>query len=556
MRTGNAAREIAEDRQRRDRDIAEERERREREREEERSLIAQQREDSERRIAEMRRQMEQMQQMFNEQSVTAATARGRAPTEPIKLTRLTEVDDIESYLITFERIMAANKVGRERWSFQLAPYLTGKAYAALPPDDAKMYDTVKEAILRRYDINEETYRQRFRKLRPKEGEYPQELITRLRDLATRWARESKTRDELLDLVVREQFLAILPEDIRVAVIERQPKDSDEAGKIAGNYIQARSMTIGQREKKTLVPTTKCPRCGKHGHWARDCTKPRDQDGRTSEHQTACGQQPVNSTRYSRPQNRDTSMVRCYNCNELGHFSSSCPKRSLYCGRPKGGADGPDRARTINGVYCSDNLVDTGATQTMVHKDLVTGGDILDGEVTIRCAHGDTTSYPLAVVKINIGGKDIVTTAAVSSTLPASVLLRWDIPQLTGFVADTQPVNKADALAVLTRKRRQEQQAARDTDASTIDAQTSPLQTELNITTDGTQNSETDHIVFNFDDSLFTPAGPSKSKLTRAQKRQNRRQYRSIPANTEQPLDITTQELCALQDDDKSLHYVR
>ena len=107
----------------------------------------------------------------------------------------------------------------------------GTAGLALPPDDAKVYDTVKEAILRRYDINEETYRQRFRKLIPKEGESPQELITRLRDLATRWARESKTRDELLDLVVREQFLAILPEDIRVAVIERQPKDSDEAGKI-------------------------------------------------------------------------------------------------------------------------------------------------------------------------------------------------------------------------------------------------------------------------------------------------------------------------------------
>ena len=114
-----------------------------------------------------------------------------------------------------------NEVSKERWSFHLAPHLTGKAqqaYAALPPEDAKTYDTVKEAILRRYDINEETYRHRFRKLRPKEGESPQELITRLKDLATRWARESNSRDELLDLIVREQFLAILPEDIRVSVI--------------------------------------------------------------------------------------------------------------------------------------------------------------------------------------------------------------------------------------------------------------------------------------------------------------------------------------------------
>ena len=135
--------------------------------------------------------------------------------------------------------MAANEVSRERLSFQLAPHLTGKAqqaYAALPPEDAKTYDMVKEAILRRYDINEETYRQRFRKLRPKEGEPPQELITRLKDLATRWARESKSREELLDLIVREQFLAILPEDARIAVIERQPKDSEEAGRVAGAHL--------------------------------------------------------------------------------------------------------------------------------------------------------------------------------------------------------------------------------------------------------------------------------------------------------------------------------
>ena len=142
----------------------------------------------------------------------------------------------------------------ERWSFQLAPYLTGKAqqaYAALPPDEAKTYSTVKEAILRRYDIHEETYRQRFRKLRPKGGESPQELITRLKDLATRWARESKSRDELLDLIVREQFLAILPEDARVAVIERQPKDCEEAGRVASNFFAA-PCPLAKAERKTAL----------------------------------------------------------------------------------------------------------------------------------------------------------------------------------------------------------------------------------------------------------------------------------------------------------------
>ena len=36
------------------------------------------------------------------------------------------------------------------------------AYTALTPEDAVVYKKVKKAILRRYEISEETYRQRFR----------------------------------------------------------------------------------------------------------------------------------------------------------------------------------------------------------------------------------------------------------------------------------------------------------------------------------------------------------------------------------------------------------
>ena len=87
-------------------------------------------------------------------------------TEPIKLKRLTDSDDIESYLTTFERMMQAYKVDGSRWALKLAPELTGQAlqvYASMDPSDAECYDSVKSAILRRFNINDETYRQRFRK---------------------------------------------------------------------------------------------------------------------------------------------------------------------------------------------------------------------------------------------------------------------------------------------------------------------------------------------------------------------------------------------------------
>eukprot|EP00731_Ephydatia_muelleri_P032817 Em0024g361a len=66
------------------------------------------------------------------------------------------------------------------------PQMSGKAqqaYAALPSDEAKEYDQLKDAIFRRYDIiciNEETYRQRFRAAMKSSEESNRELAVRER----------------------------------------------------------------------------------------------------------------------------------------------------------------------------------------------------------------------------------------------------------------------------------------------------------------------------------------------------------------------------------------
>ena len=55
----------------------------------------------------------------------AAAPVGHGP--QVKLVPLTMQDNIESYLVTFERIMDAYKVPKEQWTYYLAPQLTGKA---------------------------------------------------------------------------------------------------------------------------------------------------------------------------------------------------------------------------------------------------------------------------------------------------------------------------------------------------------------------------------------------------------------------------------------------
>ena len=86
-----------------------------------------------------------------------------APRELPKLAKLTESDDVEAFMLTFERMMAAYEVEERRWAYIVAPQLMGKvqkAYVALEETKAGDYWALKEAILLRYDINAETYRQR------------------------------------------------------------------------------------------------------------------------------------------------------------------------------------------------------------------------------------------------------------------------------------------------------------------------------------------------------------------------------------------------------------
>jgi hypothetical protein len=64
--------------------------------------------------------------------------------------------------------------------------------AGMGADEAKDYAKLKRAILRRYDINDESYRQQFRAAVKKSDETNRELVARLNDLAGKWM---KTNDD-------------------------------------------------------------------------------------------------------------------------------------------------------------------------------------------------------------------------------------------------------------------------------------------------------------------------------------------------------------------------
>ena len=71
-------------------------------------------------------------------------------------------------------------------------------------------------------------RQRFRAFRYPEAAGPRQALSRLRELCRQWLRpDMHSKEQILELLVLEQFLTILPRDLQVQVLEHHPETGEE-----------------------------------------------------------------------------------------------------------------------------------------------------------------------------------------------------------------------------------------------------------------------------------------------------------------------------------------
>ncbi|XP_006896654.1 PREDICTED: zinc finger protein 394 [Elephantulus edwardii] len=92
----------------------------------------------------------------------------------------------------------------------------------------------------------ETLRQQFRQFRYQEVAGPVEALSRLGELCRRWLRpEMRTKEQILELLVLEQFLTILPEDTQAWVRERAPETWEEAAAVVQAFQRALDENVPQ-----------------------------------------------------------------------------------------------------------------------------------------------------------------------------------------------------------------------------------------------------------------------------------------------------------------------
>ena len=367
------------------------------------------------------------------------------------------------------------------------------------------------------------------------------------DLTRKWTRKCEDVDAVREVIAVEQLLNSMPVGLRIWVRERKPKTVAEAGRLADDYTEARGPQEGRRVQEAAREPSKmmsggprqCYTCGKPGHLSRDCLQ-----------KSSGGIQPKVEpvTRDTRQGDRDGP--RCFRCHQKGHFANRCPSQpALLCYQVPPRRDGPARTGAVEGTPVEGILLDTGAANTMIHRDLVPVEKITQETVDIRCAHGDVVSYPLAEVSMRVGDYTFSVQAAVSDRLPVPVLLGRDVPgfdQLLGVEQVGGSARATKVVAVTTRsQRRQEElleqeQLARDRESGAVP---NPLMEE--------------EVPFSeLDEELFGESR-SRQRLSKRQKRENNR--KRAPGASEDPghpLEVSREDLVELQRSDESLDQVQ
>ncbi|XP_064631678.1 uncharacterized protein LOC135489969 [Lineus longissimus] len=350
-----------------------------------------------------------------------------------KIPKLGAGGDIEAYLGTFERLTTANECSRDSWASRLAAVITGKAreaYALMPTDTISDYDKVKLAILKKYQLGYEAYREKFRTSNKEPDERFQEWGTRVSRYFDRWLEinEIETFEKLREHMIIEQMINLLSPDLQLVWIkERKPTTTDKLTELAELYFNSR------RKSHTAEPVD-----SSEGPTRYDSSK--GKQGKKFKHDNT-----------GKP-SKDN--VTCFTCNMKGHYAYECPDQkerasetsvtsksqsggaNSKAGKPKKGSGylclSPSRPGFLNHKqfelqgYVAKRpvrmLLDTGCSNTLVKSCLIPY-DACDGNsFEVLLANGMTQKVLTAKVVLSstIGKKECI--VGVLEKLPVDVLL--------------------------------------------------------------------------------------------------------------------------------------
>ena len=219
------------------------------------------------------------------------------------------------FFVMFEKIATNLNWPKEHWSMLVQSVLVGKArkiYTQLSVDQASSYDTVKELVLKGYELVPEAYRQKFRNWEKRNDQTYVEFARTKEQFFDRWCSSrdiDQSYDNLRQLILVEEFKNCVSSDIRTFIDEQNALKLDVAARLADDYALT--------HKSSFV--------GKSKNFS---SKNFSSSKQSSQNKNVKGQSSSTSTEKSNETSspaKSFSKVTCKFCKRDGHLISDCWK---------------------------------------------------------------------------------------------------------------------------------------------------------------------------------------------------------------------------------------
>ena len=241
--------------ERKEREKEREREREEREREEREKEREREREEREKeREFQLRMREIEMQERANQPKQKIEY--NFDVTKHIRLVPPFQEKEVDKYFLHFEKVAENLNWPKEHWTLLLQSVLIGKAreiYTQLGVEQSHHYETVKELILKGYELVPEAYRQKFRNCKKDSNQTHVEFARNKEQLFDRWCCSKKidqNYDKLRQLVLVEEFKRCIQSDVKTFLCEKQVETLEEAARLADDYYLTHKVSFIAKPKPT------------------------------------------------------------------------------------------------------------------------------------------------------------------------------------------------------------------------------------------------------------------------------------------------------------------
>ena len=184
-------------------------------------------------------------------------------TKHIRLVPPFQEKEVDKYFLHFEKVAENLKWPKEHWTLLLQSVVIGKAreiYTQLPLDQSSDYDTVKNLILKAYELVPEAYRQKFRNCRKEHDQTHVEFARTKEQLFDRWCSSKDVKSDhakLRQLMLVEEFKRCIHSDVKSFLDEREVETLDVAARLADDYALTHKVSfVNKPYKKPFNPQFK------------------------------------------------------------------------------------------------------------------------------------------------------------------------------------------------------------------------------------------------------------------------------------------------------------